>query len=378
MAFLTGLIGLTGALAEGGFRKSPYLIYQGDNTRMTVLWQMSEATTTTLEWGRSESDVDHSIVVEESGTDHFFHHEIDGLMPGDMYRYRVSRGDLAQEGIFCAAPEDDATSLSFFAIGDSRTYPLTLNNLAGDMLKQIAREPSLHTMLLHTGDYVSDGRREDMWDGEMFRPDLPALRSFMADLPWQGAIGNHEFTGELFLKYFPYKYEQPFYWSFDYGPLHCAMVDQYQDYSPGSPQLLWLEKDLAATKKKWKILIIHYAGWTTGPYKGDEVGRRFLHPLCRRYGVQMVLAGHNHLYARCEVDTVTYITTGGGGGPLYGPDPSLPHLVEYSSAHHFVRFDIAGDKMAARAYDMDGQIIDSFERSSKVEPPPSAVGWMVW
>src|SRR5512140_286278 len=32
-------------------KKSPYLIYPGDNTEMEVLWQLTATATSTIEWG---------------------------------------------------------------------------------------------------------------------------------------------------------------------------------------------------------------------------------------------------------------------------------------------------------------------------------------
>ncbi|MFC1850719.1 hypothetical protein ACFL27_11050 [candidate division CSSED10-310 bacterium] len=58
--------------------------------------------------------------------------------------------------------------------------------------------------------------------------------------------------------------------------------------------------------------------------------RDYYHSLFLLYEVDVVFAGHEHLYAHQEIDGITYITTGGAGSPLYGGMPE--------SFYHFVRF----------------------------------------
>jgi len=41
-----------------------------------------------------------------------------------------------------------------------------------------------------------------------------------------------------------------FYWSFDYGPAHFTIVNQYSTYSVGSAQYNWLKNDLETSTKK--------------------------------------------------------------------------------------------------------------------------------
>ena len=52
------------------------------------------------------------------------------------------------------------------------------------------------------------------------------------------------------------------YYSFDYGPAHITVVDQYVSFAPGSAQYIWLENDLAASQKLWKFVILHEPAWS--------------------------------------------------------------------------------------------------------------------
>jgi hypothetical protein len=90
----------------------------------------------------------------------------------------------------------------------------------------------------------------------------------LANLPLNGAEGNHERQGGgpdyFYLKYWPYPYVGGYYWSFDYGPVHIAVVDEYTSYATGSAQYNWLVNDLASTTKDWVFIMSHEAGYSGG------------------------------------------------------------------------------------------------------------------
>ena len=88
--------------------------------------------------------------------------------------------------------------------------------------------------------------------------------------------------------------------------------------------------------------------------------QNYIQPLCEEYGVPIVLGGHNHYYARAEVNNIQHITTGGGGAPLYQPDTSYPNIVTATMANHFCAVEINKDTLKLRAITPDGEIIDSF------------------
>jgi len=187
----------------------------------------------------------------------------------------------------------------------------------------------------------------------------------LADLPYHSSVGNHEFYGSgnyyTFKKYFRYPYVADHYWSFDYGPAHFLVMDQYVSYSPGSPELTWIENDLAATEKPWKFIVLHEPGWSAGGGHGNNYSvQQYIQPLCEEYNVPIVFGGHNHYYARAVVNGITHITTGGGGAPLYSPDPNSPYVVAASKSHHFCKIEINGNTLNFTAVKPNGTVIDSF------------------
>jgi hypothetical protein len=83
-------------------------------------------------------------------------------------------------------------------------------------------------------------------------------------------------------------------------------------------QRLWLARALRTSSARWKIAVFHHPAFTCGAYRSHpEVVRQWV-PLLERYGVQLVLSGHDHNYQRFVPRRgVTYVVHGGGGRRLY-------------------------------------------------------------
>jgi hypothetical protein len=351
---LTGLTTLPDLM-----RKAPYVLFAGNNTRMRVEWQLILSDTCLFEWGEDTSYSRASLETAEYGDDHQFSRTVAGLTPGQMYYYRVTAGGNQYTGSFRAAPADDAVAVKFFAYGDTRTYPADHDDVAALMVSKYAADPDLQTMTLNVGDLVSDGDIESNWDDQFFDPAYTNIQAVLGNLAYQACIGNHEGSGDLFVKYFPYPYVSDRYWSFDYGPAHFVVVDQYVSYSTGSAQLNWIENDLAATTKPWKFIYLHEPGWGGGSHSNNINVQTYIQPLCEQYGVYMVFAGHNHNYVRAVVNGVQHITTGGGGAPLYAPNLTWPNVVTGTMAHHFCIVDIDRGVLHFSAITKDDVLIDS-------------------
>jgi hypothetical protein len=350
-------------LLQTPMRKGPYLIYPGTNTAMQILWQLYDTDTCTFEWGIDTTYAYGSLQTTEYSADHQHSFTIKRLVPGFKYHYRVGIGTEFFPGSFHAAPPDTATRVKYLAYGDTRSQPSWHNTVAAEIVNTFMTDPSFQSFILVVGDLVTNGDGEGDWDAEFFNPAYADIQKMLASAPYNSCMGNHEGSGQLFKKYFPYPFAMPpfRYWSFDYGPAHFVVVDQYGSYSPGSAQLQWIEDDLASTNKDWKFLYLHEPGWSAGGgHSNNTAVQNYIQPLCEQYGVSIVFAGHNHYYARAVVNGVQHITTGGGGAPRHYPEPGKPHIVFSAMEYHFCKIEIDGDALHFEASRTNGTVIDSF------------------
>ncbi|RKY05796.1 MAG: hypothetical protein DRP65_12625, partial [Planctomycetota bacterium] len=184
-----------------------------------------------------------------------------------------------------------------------------------------------------------------------------------------------EDDGSVYRKYYPYPYVSNHYWSFDYGPVHIAVVDVHESsYTTGSAQHNWLQNDLATTTKEWKIVMYHMPAWSGGDHSNNTTAQTHLQPLFETYGVDLVINGHNHNYVRCEVNGVVHITTGGGGAPL---DPVSS---SYSGSYYkygagntlsYCTIDVQGyDLIFTAVKSPENTVLESFTLHHEVPNPP--------
>lgn len=169
-------------------------------------------------------------------------------------------------------------------------------------------------------------------------------------------LGNHEQDTRFYYDYMSLPNPE-YYYTFRFGNTQFFMLDTNRDVRPGTEQYLWLEKELAASKARWKICVHHQPPFSSD----DDYGNDWKRPIRRatlgdtrskplvalydRYQVDIVWCGHIHSYERTwpirdgkpvEKDGTLYMITGGGGGPLETPGPYRPGFQRHlKTDHHF-------------------------------------------
>ena len=93
------------------------------------------------------------------------------------------------------------------------------------------------------------------------------------------------------------------YYSFDYRHVHFIVMSTLSDFSIASAQYKFIEKDLqeaSANENIDWIVVTNYGPFYTSPsaHPAKNDIRNIYHPLFDKYGVDLVLQGHNHNYQR--------------------------------------------------------------------------------
>jgi hypothetical protein len=263
--------------------------------------------------------------------------------------------------ICITAPSASATTVNFVSYGDDRSNPSVHNAVAGQVNSLFQADPSYQTLNLAEGDLVSNGDNDSTWTSEFFDPKYTNIRTELANISDLSVMGNHEGSGALFVRYFPMPFVSERYWSFDYGPMHVIMMDQYISYGSGSAEYNWIKNDLETTNKKWKIIVLHEPGWSAGGgHSNNTTIQNTYEPLFEQNNVALVLAGHNHYYARAMVNGIPELTLGTGGAPLYTPQSNQPNIVETYQGYGYAKFSIDGNTLTGWFISSSGSTIDTF------------------
>ena len=241
------------------------------------------------------------------------------------------------------------------ALGDCRSHPDRWAAVAAAALKH---DPEL---VVFSGDLVSAGRNERLWDREFFTPAAKLLST----VPFYPVLGNHEDNSPL--------YYQMFYTASEGGTgdnwaesLHGVLfigIDGAANWKTGGQNHQWLEGVLKAAKEKFVFLFTHYPAWSSGPHGSIAASREFIMPLLAKYHATAMIAGHDHLYERSEPPAdkgVTCIVSGGAGAPLYPKRKSAnnPYSKICVTTLHYCVLDVSDAACQMKVYALDGKVID--------------------
>jgi hypothetical protein len=98
--------------------------------------------------------------------------------------------------------------------------------------------------------------------------------------------------------------------------------------------------------------------------------------LLRSHHVDLVLAGHDHIYERGDAGGLKYVITGGGGAPLYRDNTVLPSTRKLEATYHYVLTTLTDDALSIVARRADGSLLEECSAghtgSWRCDPPPPA------
>lgn len=341
--------------------KSPYLQAPGTDS-ITIMWETLADEPGQLRYGegtrldRTVGPIKPTRVAGAKVTFFVYEAVLTGLKPGTAYRYEASVGPDRSAVRQFKTFSKQADKVTFIAYGDTRTNPDKHTAVAA-LFRKYSPE-----FILHSGDLVAKGTEHERWATEFFDP----LKGVIDEVPMLPSIGNHEQDGVNYLAYFHQPGDKRYFYSRDIGPVHVLTLD-YRSTKATDEQFAFVQADLRASRAPWKIVLLHAPMFNFGGHASLWGHEDYL-PLFRETKVDLVLAGHSHLYERFRplapknqpgAWAIQHVTTGGGGAPLATaiPDPSL---VAVEKVYHFVLFTATRDRIDARAIDIDGKEIDRF------------------
>jgi predicted phosphodiesterase len=137
-------------------------------------------------------------------------------------------------------------------------------------------------------------------------------------------------------------------------------------------QLAWLERELDGSRARWKIAYGHHPLYSSGARHGSEMDLRALvEPLFLKYGVDVVLAGHEHFYERIRPQQGIYYFTSGAAGKLRKGNIRRGPLTAagYDQDLSFMLMEIEGDELHFQVIARTGATVDSGMIPRPADPP---------
>jgi len=371
----------TGVACAGVLPRDPYLQKVGPDTA-TVAFRLAADCTPAVRYG--EGAIEQSTESEAHGRVHAV--VLTGLKPGTEYTYVVDAcGKATPAKRFRTAPVPGTRSVHFTAVGDFGTGGTNQKQVAAAMLQA---RPELFVTL---GDNAYSSGTESEIQNNLFAP----MAELLSEVPLFASLGNHEYVtnqGQPYLDNLYLPSNNPAnserYYSFDWGHVHfvaldsnCAIGLASSDRCALAAQKAWLEKDLAGTPQPWKVVFFHHPPWSSGDHGSQLAMRRHFAPIFEKYGVDLVLTGHDHNYERSKPmqgddvagagkTGIPYLVVGGGGASLRPFASSKPawSVIRDDKAYGFLDVKVVDGTLTAQMVEKGGKVLDSFVLRKSLPP----------
>ncbi len=322
------------------------------------------------------SDVQGDGIIARSHSVYFT-----GLTPETGYAYRAGSGSAASEWFTFTTAAAEAKPLTFLWFGDSQGSI----SLYSRVIRQAFRSEPEAAFMIFTGDLVDGGSgsilHDDEW-GEWYK----AAGFITAELPLLATPGNHEYYDPFdrqkrdLNKYWrpgftlpengPAGLEETAY-SVDYQGVRIIAINSNEmmrnpEYAKAQAQ--WVEEQLKNNPCRWTVMMFHHPVFTTAAKRDNTALRELLKPLIDRYGVDLVLTGHDHTYARGvikpegqekgEKSVGTIYVVSVSGPKQYAQDAEKWWDVGLTNTQLWQTVSINGSELTFKAFDATGKLVD--------------------
>lgn len=315
---------------------------------------------------------------EEGAADYKMGHKVlfDNLTPGTQYAYRVGNGQNWSEWFQFKTASDRVEPFSFLYFGDVQN---DIKSLGSRTIRQACLHFPDARFMLFAGDLVGRSTR-DYWD-EFFY----AGGWLFGTIPSLPVAGNHEYypnegNKRPFSTHWNQIYTLPdnapredyrnrIYYT-DYQGVRLIGLDavNVEDEKDGRMIVGWLEETLKSNPCKWCIVFLHYPVYSCSQGRNDDSYREILKPVLEKYGVDLVLQGHDHTYCRgfnltgagknCKNHPMYVVSV--AGPKMYGLNVSFWSDRMASNTQLYQHISIDGDVLSFQAFDVTGKLYDAF------------------
>lgn len=177
------------------------------------------------------------------------------------------------------------------------------------------------------------------------------------------SLGNHDWMtagARPYLDYFTLPGNERYY-EFERGNVHFFAIDSDPHEPDGidadSVQAKWLEARVRASRAPFQVVYMHHPPYSSARH-GPTPALQWPY---RAWGIDLVLAGHDHTYERLEVGGLTYVVNGLGGNSAYGFREPLPgSVIRFNQAHGALLVEATANELRGRFATTDGNDVDTF------------------
>lgn len=273
------------------------------------------------------------------------------LKQNTTYMYRYYNGENGEKSEVRHFETHDDGNTSFIAVADPQLG--ASGDLGSDIqgwqhtLSQMPKLNDSPNFLLSLGDQVNWPDDEDAYAGFIEQKDMEKY----ALAP---TVGNHDALNRTYSEHFkvPNKLEHgqtPAGSNYFFVQNHTLFINLNVESTNYREHEATIQKALEATKDqdiKWKVAVYHRGPFSAGKHSNTlatKDRRQHLAPMMNKYGMDLVLNGHDHSYARSHVMNGTNPDVKwdeNGDAPSNYQDPEGPIYITMNSTSGSKFYDL--------------------------------------
>lgn len=310
-----------------------------------------------------------------AGQSAFYRAEMTKLMPNRIYKYAVKTNDILSKWYQFTTADPLSKEFSFLFVGDVQD---SINGITNKILCQALNQHPEVEFIVFGGD-LTERPTDDYWQ-ETFR----GIDSICTTLPILNINGNHEYLkyavrqcerrNSLVFPYFLRGMEQRddknHIFAFQYHNTMFMLLDTNRELPFLLQQRNWLQQQLETSTSPHKIVICHHPIYSVKRPNNNILQRWSFRGPIEDAKVDLVLQGHEHVYARCTRLSDAKTNALCDNPPLYTvshcspktyqvhPDRRFDRVI--SGSRYYQLITVKNDTMFNKAIDVDTQeVIDS-------------------
>ncbi len=190
------------------------------------------------------------------------------------------------------------------------------------------------------------------------------------------SLGNHDWmsTAAPYLEYFTLPGNERYY-DVAWGPIQVFALDsdpqEPDGVTPTSIQGSWFAQAAQASRSCWQIAYMHHPPFSSGPH-GSSAWMQW--PF-QEWGVDVVIAGHDHTYERLEVAGLPYFVNGLGGNRPYPFQTSVNgSVVRYNDDVGAMLMEATTTDLVIQFITRTQQVIDTYHLHKPCVTSPHTSG----
>jgi hypothetical protein len=314
------------------------------------------------------------------GVNSVFHYSavVSNLEPDILYAYRVGHDSIWSGWSQFRTAKAGQSPFTFVYFGDPQN---NLVRYCSRVFHEAFRKSPDARFWLFVGDMISEPQHDSLWS-ELFTSFgfIPTM------VPFALVPGNHEYPNfevagaerEIVPLWRPHftlpmngvkGLEETSYY-FDYQGVRFIMLNGEERLDE---QARWMEPLLATNPNKWTIAGLHPPLFSMGRTRDERETRNAFMPLFDKYDVDLVLAGHDHVYSRSHKLRNGIVVSDTEKGTVYivsvSGSKAYPLSLKYKDlmvtigekVQLFQTISVDGNTLSYKSHTVTGVLYDSFE-----------------